>query len=264
AARELNVTHAAVAQHVRALEDIFTTQLMYRRGRGMDLTEAGTTLAAALASGFGAIADGVRALHDRTEARPVRLSVTPSFGENWLMPRLGRFWTENPGVELEIQPTTRLVDLRHDDVDLAVRYGRGVWPGVQSTPLAAARFAIVGAPGLVGDLRPTTTEELKSFRWIVERFTREAEFLTRHLGFDFDEVETTVVDTNALALSAVRAGLGLSVQSRAIVDHDIAAGRLIALSDAVKDTLGYYIVTLAGRDRPERRQVIRWMLKEAG
>ena len=264
AARELNVTHAAIAQHVRALEDFFSTELLFREGRGMALTDAGSRLAVSLADGFGAIADGVQALHDATAARPLRVSVTPSFGENWLMPRLGAFWAAHPEIEVEIKPTARLVDLRRDDVDIAIRYGKGDWTGVEVQPLVAVRNVVVGAPALLGTDRPSTPTEMARYRWILERHVREAYFIVERLGLSLDEISHSVVDTNALAVSAIRSGLGLGVQSAALVGREIEAGQLIALTEPVADDIGYFMVTLKGRETPGLRRFMAWMRKAAG
>ncbi|MEM7439869.1 MAG: LysR substrate-binding domain-containing protein [Pseudomonadota bacterium] len=264
AARELNVTHAAVAQHVRALEDFFSTELMYRAGRGMRLTDAGLRLSGALADGFGEIAEGVRQLKQSASGRPVRVSVTPAFGEKWLMPRLGDFWEKYPDIEVEIKPATRLMDLRHDDIDLAVRYGRGDWPGVEARPLAAARNIVVGSAKLLGKDRPTTAAAMMRYRWVVERYMHEAEFVAETLGFSFDEVEAHLVDTNALAVSAIRSGLGLGFQSAALISRELESGELVALTEPVQDNLGYYLVTLKGRETEQMRKFMRWVLRSAG
>ena len=263
AARELNVTHAAIAQHVRGLEDFFATELVFRQGRGMNLTDAGQRLSAALADGFGAIALGVADLRAEQQGRPLRVSITPSFAENWLMPRLGRFWRAHPTVEVELKPTERLVDLRRDDVDMAVRFGRGDWPGVHSTPLTAARTVVVGAPSLVGDNAEPTLTDLKTYWWALDRNQTEANLWASDHGFSFDALNTNWFDTNSLALSAIRSGLAVGLQNLALVQPDIDRGTLRALTEPEEDGTGYFIVTVPGRDTAATRKFTSWLLKEA-
>ncbi|MCL4676548.1 MAG: LysR family transcriptional regulator, partial [Pararhodobacter sp.] len=136
AARALNVTHAAVSQHLRALEAEFGEPLARRDGQGMQLTEAGDELAAALAEGFARIAGGVTQLRSRNAARPVVVALTPSFAEAWLMPRMGRFWAAHPDIEVRLVPGVALTDLRRDGVDVAIRFGKGAWPELEAEPLA--------------------------------------------------------------------------------------------------------------------------------
>ena len=147
AARELNVTHAAVSQHLRHLETEFGEVLARRDGQGMQLTEAGHELAAALGEGFARIAEGVLTLRNRRETRPVVVALTPSFAEVWLMPRIGAFWAAHPEVELRLVPSTGLSDMRREGIDIAIRFGRGDWPGIEAEPLALSRFVVVAAPG---------------------------------------------------------------------------------------------------------------------
>ena len=92
AGREVNVTQAAIAQHVRALESRFGVALMRREGRVMRPTAEGRALADALGDGFATIAAGVRELTRKGAARPLRIALTPSFAGQWLMPRIGAFW----------------------------------------------------------------------------------------------------------------------------------------------------------------------------
>lgn len=265
AARELNVTHAAVAQHVRGLEDFFATELMFRRGRGMELTDAGTRLAQALGDGFNTIAGAVAELRDTMRTRALRMSCTPSFAENWLMPRIGGFWADHPEVELELVPTERLVDLRRDGFDVGIRYGRGSWPGLHAIPLAASGNVAVGTPELLGRPGILSRKDLMAHRWVIDRSHREAQVWARERKMDLERMKVTWFDTNTLTLSAVRAGLGLSLQPAALVQQDLETGRLLAVSRQEIDDLGYYLVTVAGREQgPQLRRLIRWLVRAAG
>ena len=108
AARELNVTHAAVSQHLRQLESALDEPLARREGQGMALTDAGRDLALALGEGFARIAEGVAQLRDRRAQRLVVVALTPSFAESWLMPRIGGFWSAHPEVEIRLAPSIAL------------------------------------------------------------------------------------------------------------------------------------------------------------
>ncbi|MCX7286669.1 MAG: LysR family transcriptional regulator, partial [Rhodobacterales bacterium] len=136
AARALNVTHAAVAQQVRALEEHLGRPLVQRDGRGVGLTADGEHLAQALGEGFGAFQRGIEALLSGEADRPVRVTLTAAFAAQWLMPRLRDFWEQHPDIGLSMHPDARVVDLHRDRMDLAIRYGNGDWPGVEATFLA--------------------------------------------------------------------------------------------------------------------------------
>jgi LysR family glycine cleavage system transcriptional activator len=259
AARELNVTHAAIAQQVRALEEFFGQGLVFRDGRKMELTEAGARLAGALNDGFGAILNGVQALQDTAETRPLAVSVTPTFAENWLMPRLGAFWAKHPEIELSIQPSERLVDLRRDGIDLAIRYGRGNWTGCEVAWLAPANYVVVGTPALLAGRKMQSAADLTGLPWVLEGTRPEAQMWAKNHGIGFEGSRITQLNTNVLVLAAARNGLGLSIQGEIVVQRELKDGTLVAALRAPVDDLGYYLVTRSGVQTSAMRKFIGWI-----
>jgi LysR family glycine cleavage system transcriptional activator len=272
ASRELNVTHAAVAQHVRALEAHFGQPLLRRAGRGMAPTEVGQRLAVALSAGFGEIAAGVRAVMQGRAERPVSLTTTPSFAETWLMPRLAQFWSAHPDVPLSISTGARLADLRRDGFDIAIRYGRGAWPGCEAEPLTDANIVAVASPGLAATLSgpapdPETSGallRLSGARWLFD--PQDAEFLVwlRAGGLDPDALSSSRFDANPVVLAACRAGAGVSVQPRAVVEADVAEGRLIVLAEQRDSPLAYHLLHLPGPMPPRVATFITWLRRSLG
>ncbi len=258
AARELNVTHAAVAQHVRALEERFGCALLVRDGRGMKPTPEGAMLAAGLSEGFGQIAGAVRDLA-RDEDRPLRIAMTPSFAENWLMPVIGRFWAAHPEIRLELIPGNALVDLRADGIDLAIRYGRGGWPGTDPEPLVSAGHVVVATPELVGGGPVVCLDDLEDKHWLMEKQRPEEQLWAQEQGLDLDAVRLSEFDTNTMLLQAVREGAGVSIVPEAIVARDLARGRLVALCRAEETGLAYHLVLRPGPVPKALRVFMRWL-----
>ena len=261
AAAELNVTHAAIAQHVRTVEAHLDTVLMVRDGRGMAPTEAGATLASELTSGFRQIIDGVRAVTDDVEARPLSISVTPSFAENWLMPRLTRFWAAHPGFSLSVSPSMDLVDLRRDGFDLAIRYGRGDWPGVEATHLVAANYTVVAAPSLLKGRTVNAVSDLYDLPWLFQTADRESQKWVEASGLDMACCQANVVATGSMLLSGVRSGGGVGVVAGALIEDDLATGRLVALITDQREGLGYYIIHPPGVLSERVKTLKSWLLK---
>lgn len=259
AAHELNVTHAAVAQHVRALEDRFATTLLRRDGRGMAATEDGARLAAALGDGFAAIADGVHALDDRGKARPLRVTLTPSFAANWLMPRIGSFWAAHHEIRLEILPAFDLVDMRKGEVDVAIRYGRGGWPGLDQEVLVPAGHCIVAAPALIAKMGGTGLNRLAAQHWLLESGRTEERLWAASLGLDLDAARVTEFDTIMLVMQAVIAGHGISIIPEAIATGEVAQDRLQILHGEEDSPLAYHILTRPGRDGPAQSAFLSWL-----
>ncbi len=263
AARELNVTHAAVSQHLRHLESEFGESLARREGQGMALTEAGHELAAALGDGFGRIAEGVTRLRDRSISRPVVVALTPSFAEAWLMPRIGGFWAAHPEIEVRLVPGIALSDLRRDGIDLAIRFGEGNWPGLDADPLTASRFAGVAAPDFTKARTLEDLGRLKAHDWFFSTASSEQRIWGRAIGVDFERVGAREMANNGLVVSAVRAGLGLSIQALPLVAPDLQSGQLVSLFEGDAEGLGYYMVTRPEALSPGTRLFRRWLRRTA-
>ncbi len=259
AARTLNVTHAAVAQQVRALESTLETPLVTRDGRGMALTIEGQQLAQALADGFGTIASGVAALRAGGSDRPVRITLTASFATQWLMPRLKDFWDRFPDIALTLHPDARVSDLRRDGMDLGIRYGNGDWPGVTSRFLASARMAVAAAPDLLGGRSSLTIAEMQEMEWILARDWPEQENYLKSLGLNPETVSRTDFTNEELSLAAARQGLGLVVESLALMEDDLEEGRLVLLHDSKDHLPAYFIVTTPGPQRAATRAFVKWL-----
>ncbi|GAA3858699.1 transcriptional regulator GcvA [Celeribacter arenosi] len=263
AARELNVTHAAVAQHVRGLESHLGEKLLQRDKKGMALTATGRSLADSLAEGFGMIVSGVRAVTDEKTGRALRISTTPTFAEVWLMPKLGAFWSEHPHISVQVQPSMGLSNMRADDIDLAIRFGHGSWPGVDVVPLLMSPFTVVCSPDYTPEDRLEDIEDTSGFYWLFSEFSSEQYAWGQRIGIDFHEEGYRELASNALTLSAVRSGHGVSIQSRVLVEDDIASGRMKVLYEGDPENIGYYIVTAAGVLSPNIRLFRNWLIKNA-
>lgn len=243
AGRELNVTHAAIAQHVRGLEDFFSQSLLFRQGRKMELTPSGQRLADSLSEGFLTIQTGVNDLRAETEDRPLIITTTPSFAESWLMPRLGEFWAKHPDIELTLQPSVGLTDLRRDGVDLAIRYGKGVWPGYQTELLASAQFVVVSSKEYISDRKVYKLSDLSDVKWLLETDRLDQTLWAEELGLDLSKVKKSEFPTSTLSHVAARSGYGVAIVTQAVVERDLESGALVKLFTASSGTLGYYLVT---------------------
>jgi LysR family glycine cleavage system transcriptional activator len=259
AARALNVTHAAVAQQVRSLESLLDTPLVSRDGRGMTLTEEGQQLAKMLADGFATIAAGIATLRASSNDRPVRVTLTAGFAAQWLMPRLKEFWDRHPDIALSLHPDPRIVDLRRDGMDMGIRYGNGDWPGVTARFLAPARMAIAAAPDLLGGRTSLSPDEMQAMEWILARDWPEQENYLRSIGLDTATLSRTEFNNEDLSLAAARQGLGLVVESLALMEDDLIEGRLTLLHDSKDRLPAYFIVTSPGPQRAATRAFLKWL-----
>ncbi|MEC3863326.1 LysR family transcriptional regulator [Mesobacterium sp. TK19101] len=258
----LNVTHAAISQQIRNLEASMGLTLLNRSGRSLTLTPQGEVLAAALADGFGRIAQVTEALSGASQDRPLHVATTPSFAAFWLLPRLARFRDRHSAADIIVNPSPQLIDPSPGGVDLCLRYGGGEWPGLQSDLLLKSPVVAVAAPDLLPDNVPHTPDSLRVLPWLQEMGTNEASRWLERQGLTETRVASIVHLPGHLMIEAVRQGQGVAVTARKWVESDLNSGRLVELfRDPGSD--GYHLVTLPGIQRPLVKDFIRWLRTEA-
>ncbi|MCT2539759.1 LysR family transcriptional regulator [Sedimentimonas flavescens] len=259
AARRLNVTHAAIAQQVRALESDLGLSLVWREGRNLNLTPEGERLAAALEDGFGQIQSTLEALQSQKTDKPLTITLPPTFAAEWLMPRLAKFWKAHPEIALSLLPDPRNVELREVGASLGIRFGTGRWPGVVSEYLTAAPQVVVAAPELLNGRSKLSLREMSMMPWIRERGWPELMQLLESIGLKPAALKFTDFPNEELALSAAREGIGLHLETEALIEEDLENGWLVKIHEMNDESLGYYVVRPPGPISPAARTLIDWL-----
>lgn len=259
AGEALGVTHAAISQQLRALEAHLGVALVERRGRSVRLTEAGEELGVAVTGGFALIGDAVARITGRGEGRPVQITTTPMFAAHWLMPRLAGFRQRHPEVELMLNPSPQVVPLGPGGVDIAIRHGRGDWPGVEAEMLIPSEYVIVAAPALVGGRRIEQPQDLLDLPWLQEVGTQEVDEWLTGQGVTQARVRVRSHLPGNFVLEAARRGEGVAATTRALIEEDLAAGTLKVLFNRGPASEGYHIVTRPGPLRPPAATFRKWL-----
>ncbi|MEH6404417.1 MAG: LysR family transcriptional regulator, partial [Sneathiella sp.] len=150
AARELNITHSSVSRHMGELEAWLGAALFERSAarRSMELTPAGKQLGLIAGEAFQDIARGVASIRETRRRNEVIVSTTQSIATRWLLPRLHIFNQRFPNIEISVRVDQKPIDFKADQADLALRMGRGKWPGVKAIPLMGDYLAPVMSPTL--------------------------------------------------------------------------------------------------------------------
>lgn len=267
AAEALHVTHGAVSKQIAGLEDWLGTPVFTRTARGLVLTEAGTTLAPIVAQALQAMADGVAKVRRSSKPTTLTISVLPSFAAHWLIHRLPGFLDRHPDVDVRFFTTRRVVDLTREDVDLAIRYGLGQWPGVHAERVLEETLTPVCAPALAERYAGREPEALLRLaihshhtdapNW---RKWRQAAGLA-----DIDVPPIAEYDDTSLAMQAVLGGQGVILGRSPLAADDLAAGRLVRLSDvAIPSSEANYLVCLERQlTRPAVKAFRDWLHEEA-
>lgn len=263
AAEELRLTHGAISHQVRALEALLGTALFTRRGRGVMLTEPGAYLANTLATAFTQINQTMNAVR-RQAVGNLTISVLTSFAARWLVPRLERFHEQHPEMVLNLQTSRDLVDLRRDGVDLAVRAGRGNYPGLDVEFLMAENLFLVASPSQAGGL-PKTLDDLPRYTLLRDSFD-DWEMWCRAAGVDIKTLKFgTAIQDSSVLLDVVSAGGGMALARSTLATHELSTGRLVRLFDVqVPDVFSYFVVCLPERrEEPAIAKFRNWLKAEA-
>jgi len=160
AADELFVTHGAVSHQVRGLEEALGVKLFVRNGKRLCLTNTGARYAQQVRTALMMLADATRDVRASDRDRRLVISMLSSFAARWVTPRIGSFIERHPEIDVELQSTNGLTDFSRDDVDLAIRFGFGVYPGLHVEPLLDEVFFPACSPNLNGGKLPQTPADL--------------------------------------------------------------------------------------------------------
>ena len=266
AAQELSITPAAVSQQVRYLEERLKVSLFIRHTRSIESTPIGAEYAAALGIAF----DQMAAASDRVRVDDhndrLTIATTPSFAAQWLMPRLIRFQNQHPELDVRLSTSNSLADFARHDIDVAVRYGMGVWPGLNAELLLRTEHFPVCSPALLNgqfplktpsDLRHQTMLHLMVDEWTEWLVGAGVGDLVGRRGPQYSDA--------GLLTQAASEGHGVALGQWVLVADDLATGRLVEpFALRIPSDHAYYVVAPPGS--LERSKVLafrRWIHEEA-
>ena len=272
AAAELNVTPAAVGHQVKALEALLEVRLFRRLTRALRLTDAGQAALPTLSQGFEKLAQGVEQIRTHSEGGVLTISVSPSFGAMWLVPRLERFRSRHPDIEIRIDGTDRLVDLARGDADVALRYGPGGYKGVQVDCLFGQVNTPVCSPALLSGEPPLRRPEDLRHHTLLHIDWKDAEaswrmWLLAAGLHDIDPTRGPHFTMENMAVQAALDGHGVALIGDMLVADHLAAGHLVRPFDPSLSTpLSFSYYLLSAKDSAKQPKVAAfrdWLLKAA-
>ncbi|WP_308911435.1 transcriptional regulator GcvA [Pseudokordiimonas caeni] len=272
AADDLAVTPAAISQQIRSLEDVLGVELFRRTNRSLVLTEAAQLSLTPLREAFEKLEEAVSVLTSSKSSTVIKVAVSPSFASKWLVPRLASYYERRPDAIVKISASLALTDFKAEDVDLAIRYGAGKYPGLVAEEVLRETVFPVCSPDLLAsgikldepaDLTAQTLIHDDSFSeddsapsWAMWLRAANVELM--------DGMPALHFNTHSLAIEAAVAGRGIALARSAIAAEDLKAGRLVRLfGEAVPVGFAHYIVYPADKVKSERVQdFIDWLKEE--
>jgi LysR family glycine cleavage system transcriptional activator len=268
AAEELHVTPAAISQQIKLLEEHLGTTL-FLRGKKLALSAAAGTVLPLLSEALDQMERAMLRLRANDSSNTLVISTPPAFSARWLIPRLENFQARHPDIDLRLDATKRRVDFEVEDVDLAIRFGAGNYPGLLAERLMQEAIIPVAAPALAAAIR--TPQDLLHCAlleddWHIENgmFPDWATWLAT-LGVSGSAPRIRHFGDAHLAIQAAAAGLGVTLCWYSLAVDDLQAGRLVRLLDqAIPTSLGYYLVMPPNRVSMEKVSAFRnWLLEQA-
>jgi LysR family glycine cleavage system transcriptional activator len=263
AAGELAVTHGAVSQQIRKLEDELGTKLFVRQGNAMVPTATGQRLANQVTEALSTLHAGVD--EARLAARgPLVISSSAAFASRWLVPRLERLAAETEEPDLIVRAEDRVADLTTDGVDIALRFGCGVWPGVEVATLMIERIFPVCSPDFLvrhpikepRDLLDVPLLRHVGLPWSIWLTAMGVDEAPRQQGLAFEDT--------ALMLDTAAHGVGVALARSGLAERDLREGRLVRpFAGEVSVETGNHFVWRA--DSPKLPRILKlrdWFLAE--
>jgi LysR family glycine cleavage system transcriptional activator len=267
AASELNVTQTAISHQIRRLEQELGIRLFVRQNRALALTPEAKDYLPGVRAAFNDLRLATDRLLRRENDHVLTVSTLASLAAKWLLPRLSAFQEAHPGIDVRITTSTSLVDFKNDDVDAAIRYGRGQWPGLRTDWLMADRLFPVCSPALLTGNRPLRCPEDLADHVLLHTSGGTSDDwrlwltaaglpaqLSKHPGLTFDLTFMTV--------QAAIDGIGVAIGRTSYVEADIAKGRLVVpFKITLPADAGFYLVSPVARaDSPKLSAFRQWLI----
>jgi LysR family transcriptional regulator, glycine cleavage system transcriptional activator len=256
AAASLAITQSAISYHLRILETKIGARLFERTSRGVRLTEPGEKLVPFVREGLRAIETGLALVTPAPKRPVVRVAVLPMFASRWLAPRLVDFWNKHPKIELAFShdnDTYSVASDRAEVADIAVQWGTGGWPHVDSRRLLEAPLVAACSPKLLKKLPLRAAVDLKRHTLLhVDDHNMWLQWLT---AIGLSDAQTVarrglMMSDRHFQLSATLNAVGVSLFIRSFIQEELRQGTLVSpLSLEVGTDYAYYLV------RPKDRKL---------
>lgn len=269
AADELCVTQGAVSRQVKALEDHLGFTLFIRGSRGLQLTSEASHYAAVLSDALHRIETATDEIVMKRRLTNLTIKGYTSLLNRWLIPMLPDFQMAHPHILVKTLADTDNVDFSRDVSDVGIRYGTGHWRDTTADLLFRDELMPVCSPAFLESVGPLASPgDLKACRLLVLRKRRRdwTDWLHECGVKGLEDSDEVVFDELAVLLEAALAGQGVAIGQRKYIEHDLAAGRLVAPFDHVlRRQAGYFLVIPEDRIISQKIQDFRrWILSRTG
>ncbi|MHB2057964.1 LysR family transcriptional regulator [Pseudomonas monsensis] len=250
AAEELSLTQGAICRQIASLEDFLSVELFRRSRRGVKLTEAGLSYSRRVATQLDAVERDTLSVMGQQGTNVIELAVVPTFGTQWLLPRLKDFQLKHPEVTVNLTNRTRPFLFADTDFDAAIYFGDADWSGTESHRLMGENPMPVCSPALLGKNTHLTADKIADLP-LLQQTTRPYAwrqwFNSQHLNIPRDMTGPRYELFSMLAQAAMH-DMGIALIPPFLIQRELAEKRLvIANPNALSSIKAYYLMI------PERK-----------
>ncbi|MDO7896728.1 LysR family transcriptional regulator [Pseudomonas citrulli] len=250
AAQELSLTQGAICRQIAGLEDFLSVELFRRSRRGVKLTEAGLSYSRRVAAQLDAVERDTLSVMGHTGANVIELAVVPTFGTQWLLPRLKDFQQQHPEVTVNLTNRTRPFLFADTEFDAAIYFGDADWSGTEFHKLMGENPMPVCSPALLDGgkgLTPEAIAELPLLQQTTRPYAWRQWFNAQNLNIARDLTGPRYELFSMLAQAAMH-DMGIALIPPFLIQRELAEKRLVVANpNALSSIKAYYLMI------PERK-----------
>ena len=243
AAEELNVSQVAVSRQVKTLEDYFGVTLFRRLHRGVELTDEGKQLYDGVTGAFQDIANASRRVSRRGRRDILAIQSYTTFSQRWLIPRLTQFHDTYPRIEVRLSSSIAPVDFETQNLDAAIRAGKGQWDGLHSEKLLDIELIPICSPDYQREHQLREPSDLARIR-LLHSMARPTDWpaWAKRVGADIDTEPGIRFESSALAYEAASLDGGVAIAVKLFVQRQLQNGSLVApIPETCASGEGYFL-----------------------
>lgn len=266
AAKELDLTQSAVSRQIRKLEEQIGFDLFVRDHQIVRLTDAGAKYAYEIRLALRHIAAASMGLRANPEAKTLNVATVPTFGNRWLIPRLGDFNDRHPDITVNVFTRPEPFDFEADPMDLAIHFGASAWMGCRGVGIMDEVVVPLAAPSLLERRNCLSPADLLNFPLLVLSCRPESWedwFTLTNVAFDF--VHGPIFDQMEACAAAAVNSAGIALLPKFLFRREIESGLLkVVFEEPIQSRLSYHVIwPIAKEDNPVRGIFLSWIDQQA-
>ena len=229
ASEELFITPSAVSHQIKSLESFVGFELFLRKSRGVELNKAGELYLKYVQQGLASFELGTKKVMAKYSSPSLKISTFSTLASHVVIPQLGHFQNAHPEIDIRIETSTDMSDLRYEDYDLALRIGQGSWPGVESEVLFEIHIAPVCSPEFAAKYNLSTLDQIAHVPLIdMSSMDNIWQRWSKRVGIsEIQSKEHLAFNNYDYSMRAAEQGLGLALAMLPLENHAIKTGKLV-------------------------------------